>query len=148
RTGRAGATGDALSLCSEKDARLLADIEKLTKQKLEPVELTGFAPRSGRDRGSERNGERGGRRERDDGRGEGRGSRSNSQGTNGTHGGHSYAPGTRGAYAAPRKQSVDPFFTQPYVPSDTASETNQPAENKSSIKPQKQKVAALLGGKR
>src|SRR5690606_18725731 len=131
---------DALSLCSEKDARLLADIEKLTKQKLTPVELPGFVPRSGRDRGAERSSERGGR-------GEARGSRGN-QGAHASHGGHSYTPGARGAYAAPRKQPLDPFFTQPYVPSsETVSET-KPAENKSSIKPQKQKVAALLGGKR
>ena len=141
RTGRAGATGDALSLCSEKDARLLADIEKLTRQKLAPVELPGFVPRSGRDRASERGAERGGR-------GEGRGSRNNQGGGHGSHAGHSYTPGARGAYAAPRKQPLDPFFTQPYVPpSETASEA-KPAENKSSIKPQKQKVAALLGGKR
>ncbi|GGI55592.1 DEAD/DEAH box helicase [Oxalicibacterium solurbis] len=148
RTGRAGATGDALSLCSEKDARLLADIEKLTKQKLTPVELTGFVPRSGRDRGSDRGAERGGRRERD--RDDGRGSRNShgAQGAHNTHSGHSYTPGARGAYAAPRKQPLDPFFTQPYVPSsETAGETKL-AENKSSIKPQKQKVAALLGGKR
>ncbi|MDT1893491.1 ATP-dependent RNA helicase RhlE, partial [Acinetobacter baumannii] len=32
RTGRAGASGDALSVYSDKDERLLADIEKLIKQ--------------------------------------------------------------------------------------------------------------------
>ena len=33
RTGRAGASGDAISLCTDKDERLLADIEKLIKTK-------------------------------------------------------------------------------------------------------------------
>jgi ATP-dependent RNA helicase RhlE len=44
RTGRAGATGDALSVYSEKDERLLVDIEKLIKQTITRGELTGFAP--------------------------------------------------------------------------------------------------------
>lgn len=140
RTGRAGATGDAISLCSEKDARLLADIEKLTKQKLTPVELSGFVPRNGRDRGAERQSS-GGRRERD------RGDRDHGRSSRSDHGGHSYTPGARGAYSAPRKEPVDPFFTQPYEPSAAGGEA-KPVENKSSIKPQKQKVAALLGGKR
>ncbi len=42
RTGRAGASGDAISLYSDKDERLLADIEKLTKQKITVAELPGF----------------------------------------------------------------------------------------------------------
>jgi ATP-dependent RNA helicase RhlE len=44
RTGRAGATGDALSVFTEKDERLLVDIEKLIKQTITRGELTGFAP--------------------------------------------------------------------------------------------------------
>jgi ATP-dependent RNA helicase RhlE len=39
RTGRAGATGFALSLMAPGDERYLLDIEKLTKQKLPPVDL-------------------------------------------------------------------------------------------------------------
>lgn len=34
RTGRAGATGEAISLCSEKDEKLLGEIEKLIRKKL------------------------------------------------------------------------------------------------------------------
>lgn len=45
RTGRAGASGDAISLCSDKDSRLLVDIEKLIKRKLVPESLTGFSRR-------------------------------------------------------------------------------------------------------
>ena len=37
RTGRAGASGDAISLYSDKDARLLQDIEKLIRTKLTPA---------------------------------------------------------------------------------------------------------------
>src|SRR5690606_977793 len=40
RTGRAGASGVALSLmCGSNDERLLADIEKLIKRELKPVPL-------------------------------------------------------------------------------------------------------------
>ncbi len=50
RTGRAGASGDALSVYTEKDERLLVDIEKLIKQTITRGELTGFAVRPrGRD---------------------------------------------------------------------------------------------------
>ena len=42
RTGRAGASGDAISLYSSKDERLLADIEKLIKHKFVPAKLEGF----------------------------------------------------------------------------------------------------------
>jgi superfamily II DNA/RNA helicase len=44
RTGRAGASGDALSIYSTKDERLLQDIEKLIKTKLKPGDLSGFVP--------------------------------------------------------------------------------------------------------
>jgi len=50
RTGRAGASGDALSVYSDKDERLLADIEKLIKQTIPRGELSGFAPPSARAR--------------------------------------------------------------------------------------------------
>lgn len=44
RTGRAGATGEALSLVSEDELRYLSDIEKLLHKKI-PVEIiTGFEP--------------------------------------------------------------------------------------------------------
>ncbi len=46
RTGRAGAQGTAVSLYSDKDAKLLSEIEKLTCKKLSPVEPEGFNPRA------------------------------------------------------------------------------------------------------
>lgn len=42
RTGRAGAKGDAISLHTDKDERLLVDIEKLIKQKIVRLQLAGF----------------------------------------------------------------------------------------------------------
>jgi superfamily II DNA/RNA helicase len=47
RTGRAGATGDAISLFTEKDERLLSDIEKLIKQKIVRLHLAGFVASTG-----------------------------------------------------------------------------------------------------
>jgi ATP-dependent RNA helicase RhlE len=42
RTGRAGATGEALSLVSSDETKFLADIEKLTRQKIERVAVPAF----------------------------------------------------------------------------------------------------------
>lgn len=137
RTGRAGAKGDAISFCSEKDARLLLDIEKLTRQTLKPAELTGLVVARSSDR---RSSERGSRRE------DGNRAVSPRNGSAERNSGHSYTPGTRGAYAAPRREKIDPFFTQPYEASSVPALEQSSVENKSLIKPQKQKVAALLGG--
>jgi superfamily II DNA/RNA helicase len=143
RTGRAGATGDAISLYSEKDARLLVDIEKLTKQKFMPLQLEGLSSRGGNrerpgersgERSTERTGERSGRRDES-----GRAARSSGAG-------NASSSGSRIGHGSPRREKVDPFFTQPYVASNAPTEENTPAEHKSSIKPGKQKVAALLGG--
>jgi len=135
RTGRAGAKGDAISFCAEKDTRLLQDIEKLTKQKLVPAELQGMVVRGARERFSSDRGRR------DDSRG--RTERNN--GSRDAHAGHTYTPGARSPYAAPRKQAVDPFFTQPYEPAQPSVAQENPADNKTTSKP-KAKVAALLGG--
>jgi superfamily II DNA/RNA helicase len=135
RTGRAGATGDALSVYSDKDERLLADIEKLIKQTITRGELTGFAP--ARERGHERNNERyadrnadrrgSGRRESDERRGE-RGERP-----------------PRGGLAAPRREKIDPWFLKPYEPSSAPRKEQQASAPVGQAKP-KQKLAALLGG--
>ncbi len=45
RTGRAGASGLAITLACERDSRGLADIEKLIKRRIEPRELEVHAPR-------------------------------------------------------------------------------------------------------
>ena len=139
RTGRAGASGLAVTLVARDDMRLVADIEKLLKRKieLEAIEIDDDRPRrlarpaadAARDhevareqveRVLERAGER-----------------------------------TRRAPPAPHRPA-DPFFDQPYEPradaapaawekgSATAASARLPTSN---IRPKK-KVAALLGGGR
>jgi len=47
RTGRAGASGLAVTLVTRDDARMISDIERLIKKKidLEPIELEDDRPR-------------------------------------------------------------------------------------------------------
>jgi superfamily II DNA/RNA helicase len=124
RTGRAGASGLAITLVTRDDARLVSDIEKLIKKKLEiePFEFEDERPRRPR---------RAEREERDDER-----------------------PPREEARRAPRSAPVDPFFDKPYEePSGAADEAPaweaapKPAPRALSpnIRPKK-KVAALLGG--
>jgi ATP-dependent RNA helicase RhlE len=136
RTGRAGASGDALSVFTEKDERLLADIEKLIKQTITRGELTGFAVRP-RGRDAER-GERPQRGERVE-RGERAPRRSESE--RGERPPRSY-----GAGPLPRREKVDPWFLKPYEPASAPRpDANAAVSNTASTKP-KQKIAALLGG--
>jgi superfamily II DNA/RNA helicase len=126
RTGRAGASGDALSVYSDKDERLLADIEKLIKQTITRGELTGFAPSSSRMRDGERSAERRPRRDESAPR--------------------SFERPPRGGLGpAPRREKIDPWFLKPYEPAAAPhKESTEPAPVAAS-KP-KQKIAALLGG--
>jgi superfamily II DNA/RNA helicase len=130
RTGRAGASGDALSLYSDKDARLLADIEKLIKQKLAPVPLEDFQPRGARADRGDRYGDRGDRADRSDRNGE----RSERR------------PSDRAPRSAPlpRREKVDPWFLKPYEPAAPAEPKAEPADQRSSKAAPKR--AALLGG--
>ncbi len=135
RTARAGASGLAITLVSRDDNRLVADIEKLIKKKieLEPLELEDERPR--RDFRAERP-----RRVADDEVREAR-------------------PAPRApssfSYATP-KAVLDPFFERPYESSTTAepawevkAAASAPAPRGLSpnIKP-KHKVAALFGAKK
>jgi superfamily II DNA/RNA helicase len=126
RTGRAGASGDALSLYSDKDARLLADIEKLIKQKLSPVALEDFHPR----------GSRGERSERSD-RGERQGERSDRRPERAS---------PRSSAPMPRKEKVDPWFLKPYEPTATPEPQVEHAPEPRNAKAAP-KRAALLGGR-
>jgi ATP-dependent RNA helicase RhlE len=131
RTGRAGASGLAVTLVSRDDARLIGDIEKLLKKKidLEPLELDDAAPPRREFR----------ERERHDGDEE-------------------RAPRTapvapRSSYVAPRPASQDPFFDRPYEApaggAEPAWESKTPAAPRGlspNIKPKK-RVAALFGAK-
>jgi superfamily II DNA/RNA helicase len=131
RTGRAGATGDALSVFSDKDERLLVDIEKLIKQTITRGELTGFSPSRGQERGERPGERRAGRRDSDSPRPE-RTDRAERTG----HGPRSYG--------APRRDKIDPWFLKPYEPA-AAPRKDTAAAPAASSKP-KPKLAALLGG--
>jgi ATP-dependent RNA helicase RhlE len=128
RTGRAGASGLSITLVTRDDARLVSDIERLIRNKveIEPLELDDDRPprprRSGYDDGYERRAdsvERVVRR------------------------------------SAPAPAPVDPFFDRPYEPGERSEppvwEHSTPAAAPSprgltpNIKAKK-KVAALLGG--
>jgi superfamily II DNA/RNA helicase len=128
RTGRAGASGVALSLmCAGNDERLLADIEKLLKRKLtlQALEVQP-APRSETDRPRRDEGRASaGRYERE------RSSRFQSE-------------RPRQPAAAP----ADPFFSTPYepAPSATAAVATPAAPQRPSARG-KRPVAALLGGR-
>ena len=140
RTGRAGASGLAVSLVTNSDARLMADIEKLIKKKpdVEAFELDGG-------RRGERSGERPVYRRREE---------ASDDRPDVSAGG---APReARPSRPAPRRAPADPFFDKPYEPSASAEPAAWEAKDASPaapagsglsrfIKP-KRKVAALLGG--
>jgi ATP-dependent RNA helicase RhlE len=161
RTGRAGASGLAFTLVTKGDARLVGEIEKLIKRKLdlEPIELEGERRRPDGDRGDRApRGERPDRGERTDRapQGEGSGERRDFRRERedrrdeaySSHGSHSHAP------ARTPRQAYDPLFDKPYEAtqgSDVAAWEKGPANGprgalSSNIKPKK-KVAALFGAK-
>jgi len=127
RTGRAGAAGLAVSFVSSKDARLVADIEKLIKTKieLEPVEYDEDRPdikRQGRFNEGHRlyeHDEGAARRERE----------------------RRAAPRE---HARPAPASRDPFFDQPYQA--TAEETSPAWE--AAAKPATRSISANIKPKR
>lgn len=129
RTGRAGASGDAISLYSDKDARLLADIEKMIKHKFVPAQLTGFIPPQPL-RSDDQSGDRRPRRGESDQR----------------HG--RAATPVRGSSHTPasRKEKIDPWFLKPYEPEAPSDMTREAESTKPGASPKPQKKAALLGG--
>jgi ATP-dependent RNA helicase RhlE len=160
RTGRAGASGLAVSLVSGSDARLMADIEKLIKKK---IDVESIEIEDGQERRPSFRRERRDEDDRPEGgaaiRGETRESSRESF--------RDAAPReVRSPRPAPRRSS-DPFFDKPYEPSNPESTPvwdNQPAATAPGagagtgagagqgggafsrfIKP-KRKVASLLGG--
>jgi ATP-dependent RNA helicase RhlE len=139
RTGRAGASGDAISLYSDKDERLLVDIEKLIKHNFVRLPLQGFVPRS--TRSEERSAER--RPRRDD---------SSTAGRSESAARYAAAPQSRNSYSgSPRREKIDPWFLKPYEPAQPVAATDSTGNGKtltqpSSSKPQKAKIAVLLGG--
>jgi len=133
RTGRAGLTGEAISLVAPDDLEALAAIEKLIRRKLERVVVPGFEPdgmavagmiggepgRSGRGEGRRREGPRreGPRRE----------------------------PRLAPRPAQPAKPS-DPIFSRPYEPDATSADAKTPEASEPQPRRKERPVAALLGG--
>ncbi len=125
RTGRAGASGLAVTLVDRDDTRLVSDIEKLIKKKieLEALELDDDRPRRPprrRDDEDDRPRER-------------------------------FDPPRHSQ--APQRPAQDPFFDRPYEPSPGTGqpetrpvEAKQPAHRLTPNIRAKRKVAALLGG--
>ena len=130
RTGRAGASGLAVTLVTRDDTRLVSDIERLIKKKieLEPFELDDERPRRPRPRFDVEP------EERDE---------------------RPLVTPRSSQERRPAATAADPFFDRPYESTATASATWEPAPKASApaaprgvspnIKP-KRKVAALLGG--
>ncbi|MCB1981299.1 MAG: DEAD/DEAH box helicase, partial [Rhodoferax sp.] len=147
RTGRAGASGLAITLVTRSDTRLVADIEKLIRNpiELEPLDLDDERPRRRRaPDDDERRGDREDRagREVRQGRADGR-----------PRGDAGPLPAGRAARSAP----ADPIFDRPYEAAAEATPAWEqaakdrataaaPAVRSPNIRARK-KVAALLGGK-
>jgi len=120
RTGRAGASGKAISLVSPEEEKYLKEIEKLIKREIEKeTAVVQYSAKSGSGRSS-----RGGQHER-------------SHAARGESSGQSHAARP----AAPKKPVHDPWFDKPYEPSGNAIPAAQPAQPAN--KPKKQ-VAAIL----
>jgi superfamily II DNA/RNA helicase len=139
RTGRAGASGKAISLVSPEEEKYLKEIEKLIKTEIEKeTAVVEHAARTSR-------APRGEHHER-------------SHATRGEHAERSHAPhaershAPRGEHehaershsprpAAPKKTSHDPWFDKPYEPSSSATPVQQPDQ---SVKKHKKQVAAIF----
>ncbi|MBT8587159.1 DEAD/DEAH box helicase [Polynucleobacter paneuropaeus] len=132
RTGRAGSTGDAIALVDDSEKRLLDDIEKLMKRKLEIMPLPNIDIPGGNE---------------SDDRPRHRSSRETTQ--------RSYSTPTPSRTSAPPS---DPFFFTPYESPKLANKAEksdaaqaegaspQPEVKKVGIVPAKPPVGALLGG--
>lgn len=129
RTGRAGASGMALSLMVDHDQKALAEIEKLTKRKLDVQELQLPASAHGRGERRSRDDRRGHRdsgevtARSEDSRGIGAPSRSGRDRGSRREGnlrGHAPSAERAARYPAPQPVVDDPLFHAPYVPSEPA----------------------------
>lgn len=129
RTGRAGASGLALSLMTGADERSFADIEKLLGRRL-PVERLDVSPPAGGGHGARA----GASRREPAGERRARGTSGRSRET---------------AHPPMVGHSSDPFFFEPYVPAAPvlqAEEVSASAERTTATRRPRRPVAALLGG--
>jgi len=147
RTGRAGLTGEAISLVAPEDAEALAAIERLIKRKLERSLVAGFEPNMGTAAtmiGGESRG-RGGREGRGgrDGRGAGRREARPQQPHPQSHPKPLHNPPQ---HPRPQSKPSDPIFSKPYEPGtgEPAAKPQEPVT--AHAKRRERPVAALLGG--
>jgi ATP-dependent RNA helicase RhlE len=118
RTGRAGLTGEAISLVAPEDLESIGAIEKLIKKKIERVLVAGFEPNAGTVATLMGEPSKQGREP-------------------------SRRPAPR---REAKKPAADPIFSKPYEPASAPANTDsKPAEAPRSKRRQPQ-VAALLGG--
>ena len=132
RTGRAGMTGEAISLVAPEDQEALAAIEKLIKKRIDRVLVPGFQP-GGTTVAPLMSGDNGRRRQRSESRNESR---------------HEHRERRPQSQPQPQKRPADPIFSAPYEPG-TAPPTSSKAESPQQQPQSKRKtpqVAALLGG--
>jgi superfamily II DNA/RNA helicase len=133
RTGRAGAAGLAVNFVSKSDARLVADIEKLIKTKieLEPIEFEEDLPDI-RKQGHINDGRRMYRAESDEASTDVRPTRA--------------ARPARVDYRRPAPVPVDPFFDKPYEPS--AKNDAAPAWESAAVRPGVRSISSNIKTKR
>ncbi|MCA3210243.1 helicase-related protein, partial [Cupriavidus sp.] len=147
RTGRAGASGDALSIhVPGNDDRLLADIEKLIKRSVPRGTLEGFDPTGERARQEETDRSR----QRSDVR------RARDNGAAGGSSGEREEAAPRRRRTEPNggpafRPSDDPFFSRPYEPSGNYTPAPKTEDQLAAAltrgrQSPKRPVAALLGG--
>lgn len=130
RTGRAGLTGEAISLVAPEDRDALSAIEKLIRRTIERVLVPGFEPNAGAVAAVM------GRSQSRSGRGESRG-RGDARGRG----------AARPARAARPAEGADPIFSKPYEPGQgPAAEPARRPEPVAGRRPKQ--VAVLLGGAR
>ena len=130
RTGRAGASGVAISLVCEDEEKYLAEIEKLIKRVIikEKVDVTAYLKPAAH-KSSHATARESGSRE------------SGGRETNGRNTSEKHPPRPRSHF---KKPAADPWFDKPYEPTVMSADSanNMPSINR------KAPVAALLGGLR
>ena len=118
RTGRAGMTGEAISLVAPQDLEAMAAIERLIKKRIERVLVPGFGPSGATVAALMGDQPRAPRREQGPPRRE----------------------------QSPKRPPADPIFSKPYEPPAAAAPAPKPEAPEPTRKRRQPQVAALLGG--